>query len=110
MQNALFSRQAANLSRSPSVGPATRLELVFPGPQPGVLTLELRSPQWVRGWDLNPRPSGYEPDELPTATTPQHAHVFIRAKTWKRRTRPCGDQPAMRSPVPRTRAGAARRI
>ena len=26
---------------------------------------------WVRRWDLNPRPSAYEADELPTATTPQ---------------------------------------
>ena len=23
----------------------------------------------MQGWDLNPRPSGYEPDELTTATT-----------------------------------------
>ena len=23
-----------------------------------------------RGWDLNPRPSGYEPDELPDCSTP----------------------------------------
>lgn len=105
-----LSRRVANLSRSPSMGAAMRFELIPPEPQSGVLTLELRSPQWVRGWDSNPRLPGYEPGELPTATTPQHAHVFIRAKTWKRRTRPCGDQPAMRSPVPRTRTGAARRI
>src|SRR5260221_2486856 len=26
---------------------------------------------WLRGWDLNPRPSGYEPDELPGCSTPQ---------------------------------------
>lgn len=25
----------------------------------------------MRGWDLNPRPSGYEPDELPDCSTPQ---------------------------------------
>src|SRR4030095_13940320 len=23
------------------------------------------SSDWCRGWDLNPRPSGYEPDEVP---------------------------------------------
>ena len=27
---------------------------------------------WVRRWDSNPRPSAYEADELPTATTPQY--------------------------------------
>ena len=26
--------------------------------------------RWWRGWDLNPRPSGYEPDELPDCSTP----------------------------------------
>ena len=25
----------------------------------------------MRGWDLNPRPSGYEPDELPDCSTPR---------------------------------------
>jgi hypothetical protein len=25
---------------------------------------------WLRGRDLNPRPSGYEPDELPGCSTP----------------------------------------
>ena len=27
--------------------------------------------RWWRGWDLNPRPSGYEPDELPNCSTPR---------------------------------------
>ena len=27
---------------------------------------------WVQGRDLNPRPSGYEPDELPDCSTLQH--------------------------------------
>ena len=53
-----------------------RLELIPPEPQSGVLTLELRSPQWVRGWDLNPRPSGYEPDELPIAP-PRSMPMFL---------------------------------
>ena len=26
---------------------------------------------WWRGRDLNPRPSGYEPDELPDCSTPR---------------------------------------
>ena len=31
----------------------------------------LTSKKWERGWDLNPRPSGYEPDELPDCSTPR---------------------------------------
>ena len=30
---------------------------------------------WLRGLDLNQRPSGYEPDELPDCSTPRH-HLF----------------------------------
>jgi len=29
---------------------------------------------WWRGGDLNFRPSGYEPDELPDCSTPRHIH------------------------------------
>ena len=31
---------------------------------------------WLRGLDLNQRPSGYEPDELPGCSTPRHHDVF----------------------------------
>ena len=29
--------------------------------------------KWWRGRDLNPRPSGYEPDELPNCSTPRRS-------------------------------------
>src|SRR5512143_1220458 len=28
--------------------------------------------RWLRGGDLNPRPLGYEPNELPDCSTPRH--------------------------------------
>src|SRR5947209_14318505 len=31
---------------------------------------------WLRGRDLNPRPSGYEPDELPDCSTPRRWFAF----------------------------------
>ena len=33
-----------------------------------------RGDAWWRGWDLNPRPSGYEPDELPDCSTPRRTN------------------------------------
>jgi hypothetical protein len=33
--------------------------------------------RWLRGWDLNPRPPGYEPDELPDCSTPRHCRELF---------------------------------
>jgi hypothetical protein len=32
-----------------------------------------RLESWLRGRDLNPRPLGYEPNELPDCSTPRHS-------------------------------------
>jgi hypothetical protein len=31
---------------------------------------------WLRGLDLNQRPSGYEPDELPGCSTPRDENIW----------------------------------
>ena len=33
--------------------------------------------KWLRGPDLNQRPSGYEPDELPDCSTPRSTELRI---------------------------------
>jgi hypothetical protein len=37
----------------------------------GAYAERLRSDDWLRGVDLNHRPLGYEPNELPDCSTPQ---------------------------------------
>jgi hypothetical protein len=41
-------------------------------PETGDLSLQVG---WLRGGDLNPRPLGYEPNELPDCSTPRHENV-----------------------------------
>src|SRR5205823_4669942 len=47
--------------------------------------------KWLRGLDLNQRPSGYEPDELPGCSTPRlhyaDGHGKIKLKDHLRRKR-----------------------
>src|SRR5437588_11596896 len=48
--------------------------------KPALCQTELR-PQslkgWLRGRDLNPRPLGYEPNELPDCSTPRHPNFSL---------------------------------
>jgi hypothetical protein len=64
----------------------------------GLVTVEI----WLRGRDLNPRPLGYEPNELPDCSTPRqleepHTIIAIAVRQRPRRT----DQPA--PPLPSSR-------
>ncbi|EDM22847.1 putative phage P2 replication protein [Caminibacter mediatlanticus TB-2] len=42
---------------------------------------EERFNTWLRGWDLNPRPPGYEPGELPGCSTPRQSGWAGRIRT-----------------------------
>ena len=42
-----------------------------------VHAINYRHGGWLRGRDLNSRPSGYEPDELPGCSTPRHNYVDL---------------------------------
>ena len=40
---------------------------------------------WLQRWDLNPRPSGYEPDELPAALLCYICHRALPQARWRER-------------------------
>ena len=41
------------------------------------VSIHLVSPIWLRELDLNQRPSGYEPDELPNCSIPRYSTAFL---------------------------------
>ena len=44
----------------------------------GAKSLGTKSKGWLRGLDLNQRPLGYEPNELPDCSTPQPYPIAVR--------------------------------
>ena len=70
--------------------PRSQSEWLFPNPRcactrtspraccGGASLLESYFWRWLRGLDLNQRPSGYEPDELPDCSTPRY--LLLRLK------------------------------
>ena len=51
-----------------------RLFIIFRYQKVDRFHLESVNLSWLRGQDLNLRPSGYEPDELPNCSTPRYIH------------------------------------
>src|SRR5713101_7978871 len=39
------------------------------------------SEDWLRGRDLNPRPLGYEPNELPDCSTPRQSQLLTQTRS-----------------------------
>ena len=54
----------------------------------GLIYPEVSIDWWLRGLDLNQRPSGYEPDELPDCSTPRYRRALDAKKGRPRRDSP----------------------
>jgi hypothetical protein len=52
------------------------IELAFGVPE-HINAVQIHRVFWLRGRDLNPRPSGYEPDELPGCSTPRLEYLDL---------------------------------
>jgi hypothetical protein len=44
----------------------------------GAFSMKSARIYWLRGGDLNPRPLGYEPNELPDCSTPRHGRLAAK--------------------------------
>jgi hypothetical protein len=60
----------------PRVANAVLCQLSYAPDSPEIRDLNLRSQNWLRGRDLNPRPLGYEPNELPDCSTPRQIKLY----------------------------------